>query len=286
MSYYSKYCIGFFFFTHSRTHTVVAITEMDVPRSAVNGQMFGMRNHPIVIIVVALSSIVVVVHFLALLISTCILPFVESSREELLLLEREEARIGSSEDMTDIHGNATTRTDMIFMLDSRRSAIDRSEKLMRKYVQLSWLLSTGVGIVLFAVNLPFIAFYKFYSHSYIAAYVAIAVLTPAALIITAFALRFYRDLMSNKTDLLASDVEHINIMRGRMAGGEESDDDQLDFDDELKPISRLRSVSQFSLDHLVVAVHYDETSKHDDDGDEDGDDDSQDDQRSSDYRPW
>ena len=275
--------------SRSPTHygVAVAITEMDVPRSAVNGQMFGMQNHPIVIIVVTLSSIVVVVHFLALLISTCILPFVESSREELLLLEREESHIGipgTAEDITDIHGNTTTRTDLIFMLDSRRTAIDRSEKLMRKYVQLSWLLSTGVGIVLFAINLPFIAFYKFYSHSYIAAYVAIAVLTPAALIITAFALRFYRDLISNKTDLLASDIEHIDLMRGRMAGGDDDSDDDDVYDDDdgrLKPTSRLRSISQFSLDHVVVPVQYDKNTKHDEEEDE-----SEYNSRSSDYRPW
>ena len=45
-------------------------------------------------------------------------------------------------------------------ISSRRVQIWRTHSFFEKYIQVAWVLSTGLGIVLFALDLPLIAFVK------------------------------------------------------------------------------------------------------------------------------
>ena len=126
---------------------------MDLPRSAVDGQMFAMRDHPMEVILATVSSLVVVVHFLALMIATCILPFAESAKYQFEAIDADERNT-----QLNLSANSTSFTE-------RRKAVVKADQGFLKYVQLAWILSTGLGIVLFTFDLPIIAFCKFYTHS-------------------------------------------------------------------------------------------------------------------------
>ena len=188
-----------------------AFVELDLPRVAANnkqtgaqdGQAYALQDHPMVILYGAVTALVVSVHMLALLISTCILPLVESAQKELQAL-----------------GDTTASQSA-----SRRLHLLRSHGFFEKYIQLAWILSTGIGIVLFAVDLPLIAFVRvrrllccsrsrpqFYTSSPIAGWVAMALLGPVVFAILVFAFRFYRELVSTKTRLFKQDMDGLNAL--------------------------------------------------------------------------
>ena len=185
--------------------------QMDLPRSPEDGQMFAMRDHPMEVILATVSSLVVVVHFLALMIATCILPFAESAKYQFEAIDADERNT-----QLNLSANSTSFAE-------RRQAVVKADRGFLKYVQLAWILSTGLGIVLFTFDLPIIAFCKFYTHSPIAAYVACGVLTPAVIVVFIFAVKFYNDLVSNKANKFASEMHHIERLQNRISNDDEDD---------------------------------------------------------------
>ncbi|KAK2703897.1 calcium release-activated calcium channel protein 1-like isoform X2 [Artemia franciscana] len=124
------------------------------------------------------TTVLVVMHTLALMISTCILPHVDT-----------------------IAG--LKRADLV----------DESpHEMLRSYIQLAWVLSTVTGIVLFMVEVVLLCWVQFYSYSINAAYASTGIVLPSLLIFGYMALKFYKNLnkhmeMNSQRDL--SSLENV-----------------------------------------------------------------------------
>ncbi|GFO37759.1 calcium release-activated calcium channel protein 1 [Plakobranchus ocellatus] len=142
------------------------------------------------------TTLLVVVHLVALMISTCILPNIEAVSS----------------------GPQTPSSD----LDCNESPHDE----LRVCVEMAWICSTGLGIILFLSEIAILCWVKFYKMSKPSAIAATAVVVPAGILFIAFSLIFYQKLMAHKyqrhsdtlreLDKLASELhpqsDHVNII--------------------------------------------------------------------------
>lgn len=70
-----------------------------------------------------------------------------------------------------------------------------------RYIELSWISSTVIGMSLFIVEVGLICFIKFYPISHLAAFAGSFVMTPILIIFVLFTYKFYQSLAGHKTDL-------------------------------------------------------------------------------------
>lgn len=175
---------------------LTAYLDLDVPRNEFSGQAFANRNHAVVILYGAVTSLVIAIHMLALMIATCILPWIESIKQELQELHKENRQ--QHTELADSYGH------------QHALRIHRTLAFCDKYVSLAWILSTGIGIVLFAVDLPLIAFVKFNSSSPVSGWVSVALLGPVVVMIVYFAVRFYSELISGKTKRIQGILDDLH----------------------------------------------------------------------------
>ncbi|XP_076452905.1 calcium release-activated calcium channel protein 1-like [Babylonia areolata] len=110
------------------------------------------------------TTLLVTVHLIALMISTCILPSMEAVTSEV----------------------------------SHQAVSESPHEKMRHCVEMAWICSTGVGILLFMVEIALLAWVKFNAVSPNAAVASTAVVVPAALLFVVFSLLFYRRLLAHK----------------------------------------------------------------------------------------
>jgi calcium release-activated calcium channel protein 1 len=120
------------------------------------------------------TTLVVTIHLIALFISTCILPHIDAVAEN-----RDESFWPRPDDN---------------QLNVERSPHVR----LHRYVELSWILSTGVGILLFLAQMAVVGWVRFYKISQTAAIVSTVVIIPAIVIFVLFAIHFYRHLVAYK----------------------------------------------------------------------------------------
>lgn len=80
---------------------------------------------------------------------------------------------------------------------------------MSKYIELAWICSTVLGILLFMIEVIILCWIQFYSLSKVAAYVATAILVPFILLFTWFAFIFYRNLVANTYETRKSQIEEL-----------------------------------------------------------------------------
>ncbi|VDK82008.1 unnamed protein product [Onchocerca ochengi] len=100
------------------------------------------------------TTLLVSVHLLALMMSTCILPYIEAN--------------GCTQDSPHIR--------------------------LKFYIDLSWLFSTCIGLMLFLIEIGIIFFVKFYAVNYItAAYITTAMLIPVVVVFTIFACLIHKN---------------------------------------------------------------------------------------------
>jgi calcium release-activated calcium channel protein 1 len=69
---------------------------------------------------------------------------------------------------------------------------------MRHYIKMSWILSTGVGILLFLVQIAIVGWVRLDRLSRLAAIVTTAIIIPAIAAFVVFAVQFYRHLIAYK----------------------------------------------------------------------------------------
>ena len=139
---------------------LVAFIELDLPQKS--GQNFTEEDHFVVIIFGLLTSLTVFVHLLALMIATCILPYVDSAQREAERLREDARQLTSQHSVTSRKhsAHAGANHDRRTTLQMRQQKLSHSQNVYGGYVQAAWILSTGIGITMFAVDLPFIAFIK------------------------------------------------------------------------------------------------------------------------------
>ncbi|CAH1801634.1 unnamed protein product [Owenia fusiformis] len=131
------------------------------------------------------TTLLVAVHLLALMISTCILPNIEA--------------------VSNVH-NVTAVNE---------SPHDR----LQIYIELAWIFSTGIGILLFLIQmgvLAWVRFYKFSNHE--ASIASTAIIVPAIIIFIIFAIHFYRQLIAHKYERSHKGLEELESMANELDG--------------------------------------------------------------------
>ncbi|VDK89623.1 unnamed protein product [Litomosoides sigmodontis] len=126
-------------------YNLVALVELQYERT----------TPPFLLITLGMvTTLLVSVHLLALMMSTCILPYIEAN--------------GCTQDSPHIR--------------------------LKFYIDLSWLFSTCIGLILFLIEIGIIFFVKFYAVNYItAAYITTAMLIPVVVVFTVFSCLIHKN---------------------------------------------------------------------------------------------
>jgi len=139
---------------------------------------------PVVLLVLfaVCTTLVVAIHLIALFISTCILPHIDA-----------------------VAGDRYDQDAKTNMTQLRHSPHVR----LRWYVELAWILSTGVGILLFLAQMSVLTWVRFRPVSLVTSVIATAVIVPAIIIFVVFAVHFYRQLIAHKYERVASEINEL-----------------------------------------------------------------------------
>ncbi|KAG5677193.1 hypothetical protein PVAND_006973 [Polypedilum vanderplanki] len=125
------------------------------------------------------TTLLVAVHMLALMISTCILPNIET----------------------------------VCNLHSISLVHESPHERLHWYIEIAWAFSTLIGLVLFLIEIAILCWVKFYDLSQAAAWSACIVLVPVLIVFLAFAIHFYRSLMSHKYEVSVSGIRELEMLR-------------------------------------------------------------------------
>jgi len=143
---------------------MVALVELDL--TAPNGSPLDIGSGALIVFGVC-TTLLVSVHLLALMMSTCILPHMEA--------------VGES-------GFTSTQ--------------DSPHERMRVYIELAWVFSTVLGLMLFLLEIAVVFWIKFaIIRNATAAYVTTAMLIPVFIIFLIFTYTFYRKLTRHKYEV-------------------------------------------------------------------------------------
>ena len=126
-----------------------------------------------------ITTLLVAVHMLALMISTCILPNIE----------------------------AISSLDAINLVD------ESPHERLHWYIEAAWAFSTLLGLLLFLAEIAILCFVKFWGINKFAAYSASVILVPILLIFLAFAVHFYRSLVTHKYEMTVSGIRELELLK-------------------------------------------------------------------------
>ncbi|XP_034475727.1 calcium release-activated calcium channel protein 1 isoform X2 [Drosophila innubila] len=128
------------------------------------------------------TTLLVAVHMLALMISTCILPNIET----------------------------------VCNLHSISLVHESPHERLHWYIETAWAFSTLLGLILFLVEIAILCWVKFYDLSTTAAWSAVVVLIPVMIIFLAFAVHFYRSLVTHKYEVTISGIRELEMLKEQM----------------------------------------------------------------------
>ncbi|XP_043643725.1 uncharacterized protein LOC122613563 isoform X1 [Drosophila teissieri] len=128
------------------------------------------------------TTLLVAVHMLALMISTCILPNIET----------------------------------VCNLHSISLVHESPHERLHWYIETAWAFSTLLGLILFLLEIAILCWVKFYDLSPPAAWSACVVLIPVMIIFMAFAIHFYRSLVSHKYEVTVSGIRELEMLKEQM----------------------------------------------------------------------
>ena len=132
-----------------------------------------------------LTTLLISVHVFALMISVCILPNIETIYQ--------------------VHSSSYVQEE----LGVKVLPTDSPHNKLKKYIEIAWIFSTGLGTLLFLIELPICMWIKFYDLSPPAAMVSTAVMIPICILFFIFAIRFYRNLIEHKHDRSTKEMEEL-----------------------------------------------------------------------------
>nr|CAH8847387.1 unnamed protein product [Trichobilharzia regenti] len=158
---------------------MVAVIELEV--------VVGVERPPEALLVAftTLACLLVVVHIMAVMISTCILPHIDSYTVP---------RDGS---MTE----------------------EAPHNRLRTFVEVAWIFSTVVGIILFLAVVILACWVKFWFVSRLSAIAGTTVVLPAVLLFMIFAVLFYRSLINYKVERATEMIRNIDMRMSCLESG-------------------------------------------------------------------
>lgn len=125
------------------------------------------------------TTLLVAVHMLALMISTCILPNIEA----------------------------------VCNLHSINLVHESPHERLHWYIETAWAFSTLLGLLLFLCEIAIVCYVKFYDFSQVAAWSACVIVIPMFIIFVAFAVHFYRSLVSHKYEVSVSGIRELELLK-------------------------------------------------------------------------
>ncbi|KAI2805214.1 Protein orai-2 [Blomia tropicalis] len=191
---------------------LVAMVEMDIPTQV----PFGLLLFFIVI-----TTMLVSVHMIALMISTCILPHIESINcmEERASSTNLYNIIGGAESLFSYNLNehrpaSSGSTTIYSSLKRRNQSAFSSYEQMSFYITVAWSCSTVIGIFLFILELAVIVWVKFWAiegGNWIAL-ISSFLLLPVLISLIFFAFNFYRKLVSIRYEFTEKVMDELNML--------------------------------------------------------------------------
>lgn len=145
-----------------------------------------------------LTTCLISVHVFALMISVCILPNIETVEQ--------------------MHNNAYLEQG----LGVKTLPTDSPHRKFRKYIEVAWIFSTGLGTLLFLMEIPVLMWVKFYNLSKGAVYVSTAIMVPVCILFVVFALKFYRKLVEHKHKKNEKQLEELQVIATRLGKDQET----------------------------------------------------------------
>ncbi|CAH1403433.1 unnamed protein product [Nezara viridula] len=125
------------------------------------------------------TTLLVAVHMLALMISTCILPNMEA----------------------------------VCNLHSISLVHESPHERLHWYIETAWAFSTLLGLLLFLCEIGILCYVKFYDVSRTAAWSAAIIVIPVFIVFVAFAVHFYRSLVSHKYEVTVSGIRELELLK-------------------------------------------------------------------------
>lgn len=133
-----------------------------------------------------ITTLLVAVHMLALMISTCILPNIEA----------------------------------ICSMDAIHLVEESPHEKLHWYIETAWAFSTLLGLLLFLAEIAVLCWVKFYDIDKTAAWSACIILIPVLFIFLAFAVHFYRSLVSHKYEMTVSGIRELEMLQEQIELGD------------------------------------------------------------------
>ncbi|XP_025837297.1 calcium release-activated calcium channel protein 1 [Agrilus planipennis] len=133
-----------------------------------------------------ITTLLVAVHMLALMISTCILPNIEA----------------------------------ICSLDAINLVEESPHEKLHWYIETAWAFSTLLGLLLFLAEIAILCWVKFFDINQTAAWSASIVLVPVLFVFLAFAVHFYRSLVSHKYEMTVSGIRELELLKEQIEQGD------------------------------------------------------------------
>ncbi|KAB0794956.1 hypothetical protein PPYR_11795 [Photinus pyralis] len=133
-----------------------------------------------------ITTLLVAVHMLALMISTCILPNIEA----------------------------------ICTMDAIHLVEESPHEKLHWYIETAWAFSTLLGLLLFLAEIAVLCWVKFYDIDKTAAWSACIILIPVLFVFLAFAVHFYRSLVSHKYKMTVSGIRELEMLKEQIELGD------------------------------------------------------------------
>ncbi|CAI9734560.1 Hypothetical predicted protein [Octopus vulgaris] len=121
------------------------------------------------------TTLLVAVHLIALMISTCILPNIEA----------------------------------VSNMNSFSAVKESPHEKMRWYIEMAWGFSTGLGTLLFLVEIAILSWVKFYKPSVNAAMASTALVIPVLILFIIFGIHFYKRLVAHKYEHTERELQEL-----------------------------------------------------------------------------
>lgn len=153
---------------------------------------------PLCILFSLMTTCLISVHVFALMISVCILPNIETVEQ--------------------LHNSAYIQQE----IGVKTLPTDSPHRKLRKYIEVAWIFSTGLGTLLFLMEIPVLMWVKFYFLSKAAAYLSTAIMVPVCILFVVFALRFYRKLVEHKHKKNEKELEELQVIATRLDKDQET----------------------------------------------------------------